>query len=247
MKNASVAMMLAIAAMAVSPAAQAGPTDYYTLTATFHEQWFDSDGAYPVKKDLLTDEWSLAITSSAGTPFPLEIMEVKITVPSSPGPVYYDTVVGGAGISNAFGFAEVTAAGVGSPAHSVVDGSTVLTLTWGDGSFDSVGDRYEYTVDVDNDNPVVRGYGFSFDKSIGGDSKDGLNGDLSRSALLEVTFKASGVTRTASTHFYGFDPGGPEGGYDRNAMAEATLVPAPGAVLLGATGLGLVGWWRRRR
>jgi len=230
--------------------AYAGPYGYQLRATFFEAHNWDGGGAgggsTNTKTDALTDIWSLEIVSTTD-PFALDITKVKVTLPSTPSNVVYDTTA--AGSHPVLHFAHSTEAGtsgVSAPSTvTVADGGTVLTMGFTSADFGVVGDVYEYGIDVDNSNAVIRGYSTNpAHAGIGGNSLPGSINDLTRSALLDIEYTAGGTPKTASAHFLGWANG--PGGLAHSAFAEVTLVPAPAAVVLGMLGLGLVGWIKRR-
>ena len=207
--------------------------DYYVLEATYHEGWWDTGGG-----DLnggvenLPDFWSLEIIAdpTVAAPFDLEILWVKITTPSD---VVYDTAGSAPNPGLPFNFTPITVEGV-IPFWSVQDNQDDLLIGFFNADpFNTVGDRLAYSIDVDDSNAVVYGAPSDSGGSIGGGAASG--------ALVEVTYMANGTQTTASGYFHGDGPA------DAVATVNLTPVPVPSALLLGAMGLGMVGWMKRRK
>lgn len=240
----------AVAALAVFIGLGAVAQADITLRATFLEQhnWDNLGNPSDSKNtdvDALTDLWTLSLVgiAPAGS---FSIDKVEVVLPSL---VIYDTGAGSPGKNDAFPFGGPVATGLTNTDASVAG----KTLTMMFSGFDAVSDAFAYSIDVDNSNAVVRGYWGSSDHgAIGGNSLLGSNGNvawgnLSNSALLNVSYTSNGVAKTASGHFFGWN--GPSGGSVHNAMAQVNLavpVPAPAAAGLVLIGMPIVGWVKRR-
>jgi len=120
-----------------------------------------------------------------------------------------------------------------------VDTPEVLTLAFVDNrATDGPGNDlmvYEYW----NGDSSVDIYGSADNSTYGyiGRANGNAAFDLSGSGLAYVKY----------LRFVGLDNGGASAGFDLDAVQALNSVPAPGAILLGTIGTGLIGWLRRRR
>jgi len=111
-------------------------------------------------------------------------------------------------------------------------------------------EHYPFRADVSNF--LVYGLGdFDPDGEIHNyNAEDGSTGVVTGSVGEEQAYSVS-VTGFTRVHWdvYGFDDTNFKGNWESNANSHDStfVIPAPGAVLLGSIGVGLVGWLRRRR
>lgn len=195
--------------------------------ASYQEQWFP--GAADPSADTESDLWSLTL---ADGDCDISIDSVKITLPYA-GQVYFDVTYDGTGQNNAYEFAPTS--GAGDTGFSGVtgntDGSTMIELSFSDFG---AGESFDFSIDVDNGNAVVRGSNGnppSYHDMVGG--------------LVDVTYSSGGAQATEQFVF------GAPGGVPSDSWAVAggalACIPEPTATLTWSVMTAFVGCRLRRR
>ena len=208
----------------------AGSAQAGMIVATFQEQWFPNQTNNMLDKE--SDLWSINYSASAGEN--IQIQSVAITLDQN---VIFDDTSAAPGISRSFPFAVESGSTASVSSSSVSANSKTLTINFN--SFTG-GDLLNFSIDVDDNNAVVRG------------TDGGTFGDMLGASVL-LTLNNNGVTQLTSFLFSGpLTP--PSSGFARGSVEVTGLVgvaavPEPSTLLGGILGLALIGgnYLRRRR
>ncbi len=239
----SLKTLAAFAALLIGVGSTSSAVASIQLTAMFTEQnTANSDN------DSNSDLFSLTVGAGSSA---VSITNVKFTTPAA---VFFDTVgPGPANVAgNAGAFSVASTSGLTSAllntAASVTDGGNMLSIDFTGTGF-GAGDSVLFTIDVDDDNTVVRGFdvtdfytsmqGTQIDVTYDSGSQTGLTASflLDAQAGDQVQFTDNtGVRRDWYTGVSG--------------SAQLLVVPEASSLLvwlsIGSCGLAVAGWWRRR-
>lgn len=127
-----------------------------------------------------------------------------------------------------------------------------LAVEWDDASYlimDFASPANFLSLEFGNDDPW---YSVAGDQAVltaffGGGQVGQTSVVMNRDDIMNQSIAISGVTFDRATFFYNVTGGGLIEVVDNIQFELANPIPAPGAVILGSLGAGLVGWLRRRR
>ena len=208
----------------------AGSAPAGMVVATFQEQWFSNQTNN--MRDLESDLWSIHYYGSPGEK--IQIKSVAITLDQNN---VFDDTSAAPGISKSFPFKVESGSTTSLSSSSVSADSKTLTLNFN--SFTG-GDVLNFSIDVDDNNAVVRG------------TNGGVFGDMLGASVL-LTLNNNGVTQLTSFLFSGpLTPpssGFATGSVEVTPLVSIAAVPEPSTLLGGILGVALVGgnFLRRRR
>lgn len=210
---------------------------------------------------------SWTVTGSGGTGYVMSFNNIEVDTSSSPADPILGDIISLPGLtltsitkSNVFGLDVLEAvlvpvnpplvtieADTAGPA-SVSAGDTILSASMGTGATLTVGNNFMAYSNPQDDLDIIGhtpGYSDTIDQIVQSEL-NGLSIDLSfsgdsSSSLFQLL--DSGLSGTVAGTLSGQIA--VIGGTDN--LSIAPVAPAPGAVLLGSIGLGIVGWLRRRK